>query len=353
MKTPTAKIPVALLGATGTVGQRMLALLEHHPWFELQAVMASSRSAGRPYGEVVEWAQTTSLPGSAAELMVGPCEPADPPPLVFSALDASVARDVEQSFAQAGCVVVSNAMSHRMDRNVPLLVPEVNADHLELASHQDFGAGAILTNPNCTTIGLTLALAPLHREYGVERVHVVTLQALSGAGIPGLPALAVLDNVIPYIPGEVDKLRKETPKVLGTLKDGELGDARITVSAQCNRVPVSDGHMLCVSVGLQRSASPQEVETAMAAFRGPDDVAALPSAPRLPIHVLPEEDAPQPRLHRNLERGMALAVGQTRQCPLLDVSFVCLSHNTLRGAAGGSMLVAELAVSRGLVSGTG
>jgi aspartate-semialdehyde dehydrogenase len=240
-----------------------------------------------------------------------------------------------------------------MHRHVPLLIPEVNADHLALAADQDFGTGAILTNPNCSTIGLALALAPLHQTYEVDRVHVVTLQALSGAGMPGVQAMSALDNVIPYIPGEVDKLREETPKILGSMNDGVLVNAHINVSAQCNRVPVSDGHTLCVSVGLRRPALPYEVEATLAVFRGPDDVAALPSAPRLPIHVLNAVDAPQPRLHRDLEHGMALAVGQVRPCPLLSVSFVCLSHNTLRGAAGGSMLVAELAVSRGLVSGSG
>lgn len=346
---PPSKQPVAVLGATGSVGQRLVALLERHPWFELVSVMASPRSVGKTYAEATRWAQSSPLPAAAGALVVGACQPDDPPPLVFSALDSDVATDVERAFAAAGCLVVTNAAPHRMHPDVPLLIPEVNPEHLALTARQDFGGGLLLANPNCSTIGLVLSLAPLQRAFGVRALHVVTLQALSGAGLPGLPALTALDNVLPFIPHEEEKLGSESGKLLGRLTADGVQHLPLVVSAQCNRVPVSDGHTLCVSVELERPASREQVLDAWERFAAPDDVAALPSAPARPLQYLPAEDAPQPRLHRDLGRGMSVALGRLRACPLLHWRYVALSHNTLRGAAGGALLVAELAVARGLL----
>lgn len=343
------RIPVAVLGATGTVGQRLVALLEGHPRFELAAVAASERSAGRPYGEAVRWLLPTPLPERAAALTVRRCEPPFELPLVFSALDSEVARSVEPLCAAEGALVVSNAGAHRMHPAVPLVVPEVNPEHLELLSRQDFGPGAILTNPNCTTIGLVLALAPLARAFGVRRAHVVSLQAISGAGLPGVASLEILDNVIPHIAGEEQKVESEARKILGTLGPAGVDEAQLALSATCTRVHVLDGHTLCVSVELGRRARAEELLAAWTGFRGLPQELALPSAPSRPVHVHSAPDAPQPRLCRDLDRGMAAHVGRLRPCPLLGWKFVTLSHNTLRGAAGGTLLLAELAAARGLV----
>lgn len=350
---PGGPVPVAILGATGSVGQRFVQLLASHPWFEIRAVTASERSAGKPYAETVRWMQTAPLPAKVAGLELRPTEPAsaDGCRIVFSALDAAVAGPLEEAFAAASHLVVSNAKSHRMDRDVPLLVPEVNADHLELARHQRFGRGALLTNPNCSTIGLVLALKPLVAAFGVERVHVVSMQALSGAGVPGVPAMSSLDNLIPYISGEEEKIETETRKILGRVAGGEIEYLDVAISATCNRVPVTDGHTLCVSVALRAPAEPADLLAAWESFRGEPQLLGLPLAPARPVHVLDAPDAPQPRLHRDLEHGMAASVGRLRRCPLFDYKFVTLSHNTLRGAAGGAVLVAELALARGLVAG--
>lgn len=349
------RVPVAVLGATGSVGQRFVALLADHPWFELRALTASDRSAGRPYCDAASWAQTTPMPpafaGRTLERTVP--EATEGCPLVFSALDSGVAGEAESAFAAAGRLVVSNSRNHRMDPDVPLVVPEVNADHLGLVpkAAQREGRGAILTNPNCSTIGLVMALKPLVDAFGVERVHVATLQALSGAGLPGVPGLLTVDNAIPYISGEEEKLETEPLKILGTRAGEGIEQAHITVSAQCNRVAVSDGHTLCVSVGLGRRAEASELREAWESFRGEPQDLELPSAPKRPVHVLDDADAPQPRLHRDLEGGMAVSVGRVRPCPLLDFRFVALVHNTLRGAAGGALLLGELALRRGLVPG--
>jgi len=354
-------IPVGVLGATGSVGQRMLLLLEGHPWFRVAYLTASDRSAGLPYREAVRWAQTAPIPDEVAQMEVeatpGGGESPDldvlsrRAPLALSALDAGVAGNAESALATAGILVVSNARNHRMDPGVPLLIPEVNPDHLALLDGQKWAPGGIVTNPNCSTIGLALTLKPLHDAFGVKRVCVVTLQAVSGAGLPGVPAMQILDNVIPFISGEEEKLEREPLKILGTLGSEGVAPAGMVISAQCNRVPVVDGHLCCVSVDLELDASPEEAAEVLAAFRGLPQELKLPSAPRHPILVLPDPDGPQPRLHRDLEGGMTVTVGRIRPCPVMSLRYVLLSHNTVRGAAGGAILAAELALARGRVAG--
>ncbi|MCH9648394.1 MAG: aspartate-semialdehyde dehydrogenase [Deltaproteobacteria bacterium] len=350
--SPQERIPVALLGATGSVGQRFIELLADHPWFRLAAITASPRSAGKPYGKAARWMQASTLPDAVAKMEVLPTAPesASGCPLVFSALDSQAADLVELDFAAAGHMVVSNAKSYRMDPRVPLIVPEVNPNHLRLLESQPW-AGGLATNPNCSTIGLMLALKPLEDAFGIEKVHVVTLQALSGAGVPGVPSLQAVDNVVPFIGGEEDKLESETGKILGRFDDGQIHHHSAVVSAHCNRVPVIDGHTLCVSVSLARPASPEDLFAAWNQYRGEPQRLDLPTAPAQPVHVLSQPDAPQPRLHRDLDGGMAATVGRLRPCPLLDYKFVTLSHNTLRGAAGGALLLAELALARGQIPG--
>lgn len=351
------RVPVAILGATGSVGQRFITLLEGHPWFEVVALTASDRSAGRPYAEVVEWMQSTAIPPRLAGMIVGATMPPLPARIVFSALDAAVAGPIETAFAEAGHLVVTNARNHRMDPGIPLLVPEINPDHLDLLATRAFGTstmgegGAIVSNPNCSTIGLALALKPLVDAFGVETLQVVTMQAVSGAGIRGVAPEDIAENVIPFIAGEEEKIERETGKILGTLLDGRIEPSRIALGAQCARVPVMDGHTACVSVKLARPATPEEVRGAWEAFRGLPQGLALPSAPRHPVHYIEGDANPQPRLHRDLEGGMAIAVGRLRGCPILDYRFVTVSHNTVRGAAGGALLCAELILARGDIAG--
>jgi aspartate-semialdehyde dehydrogenase len=351
--SPGEKVPVGILGATGSVGQRFIDLLAEHPWFEVTALAASASSAGKPYGEVVRWLQSTPLPERIARLPVAFCAPDLPCRIVFSALDASVAGEIEREFATAGYVVVSNARNHRMDPDVPLLVPEVNADHLRLVERQragrNKGSGMIVTNPNCSTTGLVLALKPLLDAFGLDAVSVVTLQAASGAGYPGVPSLDLLDNVLPYIGGEEDKLETEPKKILGAYADGAIVERELALSASCNRVPVLDGHTECVSVRLRERPELDAIAAAWRDFTALPQELALPSAPYHPIHYLAEPYAPQPRLHRGLERGMAVSVGRVRPCPLLGYKFVALVHNTIRGAAGGAVLNAELLLRQGYV----
>lgn len=346
------KIPVGVLGATGSVGQRFIRLLADHPWFRVTAVTASERSEGRPYAEAVRWAQSEPIPADVAALPVLPTAVGPDVPLVFSALDSTVAGPAETEFASAGVMVVSNAKNHRMDQDVPLLVPEVNAGHLALLEEQTFPeGGGIITNPNCSTIGLVVPLHVLHRAFGVTKVHVVTLQAVSGAGIPGVSSMEILDNVVPYIGGEEDKMERETRKILGDLVQGGVQEAEFTVSAQCTRVPVIDGHLEMVSIELEERVGPDEIRAVLSSFRAEPQELELPLAPKRPIHVLDQQDHPQPRLHRDLDGGMAVAVGRIRECPLLTVKMAVLSHNTVRGAAGGALLCAELAVAQGRVPG--
>jgi aspartate-semialdehyde dehydrogenase len=300
----------------------------------------------------VNWVQVEPLDPDIAGLPVLPTAPGFDVPIVFSALDSSVAGPAETAFAQAGVMVFTNAKNHRMDPDVPLLVPEVNPDHLGLLDHQNFpDGGGIVANPNCSTIGLVIPMKALHDAFGVRRMNVVTLQALSGAGIPGVPSMTIIDNVVPYISGEEDKLETEPRKILGSLVGDGIEDAEILVSAQCTRVPTLDGHLEMASIELGRSASPEEVAEVLAAFRAEPQELDLPSAPLRPIHVLTGIDAPQPRLHRDLDKGMAVSVGRIRTCPLLGIKLALLSHNTIRGAAGGALLCAELAVAQGRLKG--
>jgi aspartate-semialdehyde dehydrogenase len=349
---PSSKIPVAVLGATGAVGQRFVQLLADHPWFELAAVAASDQSAGRPYGDACRWMLSEPMPAAAAGLTVRPLRHDGAVPLVFSALPADVAGPVEDAFAGAGCAVVTNAAAHRRDPDVPLLIPEVNPGHAALVERQRArrgGPGFIAAHANCSTAQVALALRPLHDAFGLERVAVTTLQAVSGAGYPGLPALDILGNVIPFIPGEEDKLEREPRKLLGELGPGGVADAPFAISAQCNRVPVADGHTACVSLAFARETRLEEVAEALASFRAGPEIAALPSSPDPPLVLRTEPDRPQPARDRNAGGGMAVSVGRIRRCPLFHVKMVILGHNTLRGAAGGAIHLAELLTAQGYI----
>lgn len=338
------KIPVAVLGATGSVGQRFIELLSNHPWFAISAIAASERSVGKKYREAVNWLMPSNLPKEIGEMEVVACDPGIPGKIAFSALDAAVAGEIETRFAEAGWTVVSNARNHRMQPDVPLLVPEINIDHLKLLDMQKH-QGKIITNPNCSTIGLALALKPLYDQFGLEAVHVVTMQAVSGAGYPGISSLDIMDNVIPFINGEEQKMESEPLKILGTFCDGRIQNASFGISAQCNRVAVVDGHMECVSVKLKRKASPVDLVAAWNSFTSEAQRLNLPLAPVQPIYYFEEPHFPQPKLHRNLDKGMAVAIGRLRPCPLFDFKFTILSHNTIRGAAGGALLCAEACIS--------
>ena len=346
----SAKIPVCILGATGTVGQKFVRLLADHPWFEVAAVAASAASAGRRYGDAVRWREQSELPPAIADLVVAECAPPLPGKVAFSALDADVAGPIEQAFARAGAYVVTNTRTHRMEPDVPLLIPEANADHLVLIDRQREArgwAGAILANPNCSTAALALALAPLHRAFETERLFVSTMQAVSGAGYPGVPSLDALGNVIPYIGGEEEKMERESRKILGALVSGGVEPAVFAVSAHTNRVAVIDGHLETVSVGFHRRVTPEDATAVLREFRGPPCVAGLPSSPNPPVEVDTRADRPQPRLDLDRGRGMAVTVGRIRSCPILDLRMVILGHNTVRGAAGQAVQIAELLVADG------
>jgi len=346
------RIPVAVLGATGMVGQWFVRLLSRHPWFELVAVAASERSAGKPYGKAVRWIFPEEVPEGVRELPVVPPEPGIPGKIVFSALPAAVAGQVEEGFARAGYVVSSNARSHRYDPDVPLLVAEVNPDHLELIELQRRNRGwkgFIVTGGNCSTVQLVLALEPLRRRFGVEAVVVTTMQALSGAGFSGVPGNAILDNVLPHIPGEEEKMAREPKKMWGKLTPEGIEETGVRISAHCHRVATRDGHLEAVSVKLSRPAAREEIVEALENFRGLPQELGLPSAPKQPIVVRSEPDRPQPRLDREVGGGMSVVVGRIRPCPVLDWRMEVLGHNTVRGAAGGAILNAELVVAKGLV----
>ena len=347
-----SRIPVAVLGATGAVGQRFVQLLAGHPVFEITALAASQRSAGKSYADACRWVIPGDPPPSVSKMVVSPLKPNIEAHLIFSALPADVARDVEPQFARAGYAVCSNASAFRYEPDVPLVIPEVNADHLSLIAGQRAGRGwpgFIVTNPNCSTTGIVLALKPLHDAFGLSKVFAFTMQGASGAGYPGVPSLDILGNVIPYIGGEEEKIACETRLLLGDVDEKEQHEAKISVSAHANRVPVTDGHTIALSLGFEHRPTPEEALEVLRAFRGPTDVHALPSAPVQPIVVRDENDRPQPRRDRDAERGMAVSVGRVRECPILDLRLVVVVHNTIRGAAGGSLLNGELLLKRGFV----
>ena len=356
-------LKAGILGATGAVGQTFIRLLDEHPWFDVAALGASERSVGQSYREAAGWLAGTPMPEGVAGLTVQECAPDafDGCDFVFSGLDSAVAGQVERAFAAAGVPVISNAKNYRMQGDVPLLVPEINPGHAALIERQSWGdaggdgaagtagdGGFVVTNPNCSTVGLVCALAPLQEAFGVEAVQVVTMQALSGAGYPGVPSLDAVGNALPYIGGEEGKMASEPHKILGTLADG--GDVQHTnfpVSAQCNRVAVIDGHLEAVSVRLTSEPSPAEVKEALRSFAPATDGMDLPSAPEQFMRVFEEERFPQPRRHAGLGGGMTTSVGRVRSCPVMGIKMALLSHNTVRGAAGGAILNAELLAKEG------
>jgi aspartate-semialdehyde dehydrogenase len=346
------KIEVGILGATGTVGQRFLQLLEDHPWFEAKWLAASDRSAGKPYREATAWQLEGRPPADAADRIIEECVPGRGPKLVFSSMSGSLAGEIERDFAAAGHIVVSNSSHYRMTPDVPLLVPEINPGHLGLlpAQRRERGwEGAIVTNPNCAAVVLVMPLAAL-KPFGLRKVMVTTFQAVSGAGYPGVPSLDILGNVIPYIGGDEEKkVESEPQKILGDLEGDHIRPLPFTVSASCNRVPTIDGHMVTASVELERQATREELLAALAAFSGVPQERRLPSAPKRPIHVMEAPDRPQVRKDVGLEKGMATTVGRLRECSVLQWKFVALSHNVLRGAAGAAVLNAELMKSEGLI----
>jgi aspartate-semialdehyde dehydrogenase len=352
-KRPEKKWKAGVLGATGVVGQRLVEMLGNHPWFDLAEVAASERSSGKTYAEAVRWHLDVPIPESARNLVVKGLDPSVECDFVLSALDSSVAGSAEEDFARAGYPVVSNSRNHRMDPDVPLLIPEVNAAHLDAIPRQQknrgYSTGFIVTNPNCSTAGLVLVLKPLADAFGLEKVFVVTLQAISGAGYPGVPAMDIQGNVVPFISGEEEKMELEPQKLLGKWDGSRFVDAGIGLSAHCNRVPVVDGHLECVSLGLKKIASLDEVREALRNFTVDAELASLPTALKNPVLVLDEENRPQPRRDANAGNGMAAVVGRVRECPLLDVKLTLLSHNLVRGAAGAALLNAELLAARGFL----
>ena len=351
--TMKSRLPVGILGATGMVGQRYIQLLENHPWFEVAWLAASDRSSGKPYGEAAKWRLDTPLPERIAKMMVAPAEPTGAPKIIFASVDAPIAREMEPQFAAAGCAVISNSSAFRMAPNVPLVLPEVNAGHLKMIEEQPWrkqSGGYIVTNSNCTVMGPVLALKPIVDSFGVETIFATSMQAVSGAGYPGVASMDIFDNVIPFIRNEEEKMEEELLKLLGRLDGPAVKPLAARMSASCNRVPVIDGHTVSVSVKLAKPATRDEIIQAWADFRplaGQD----LPFAPAQPVEWTPLEDRPQPRLDRNRGRGMAVTVGRLRPCGVLDWKFTVLSHNTVRGAAGATILNAEMLMRLGKLEG--
>lgn len=346
------KIPVAILGATGAVGQRFVQLLDGHPWFEVAALTGSDRTVGQKYGDGCRWILPEAMPAYARDMVVVPTEPGFDGRLAFSALPTDNAKTAEPLLAAAGYAVCSNASAYRMTADVPLIIPEVNPDHTGLIPRQQAERGwpgFILTNPNCTSTGLTIAFKALQAAFGLRRGVVVSLQALSGAGYPGVPSLDIIDNVVPYIPGEEEKVELEPRKMLGTLRAGAIELAGLRLSAHTNRVAVTDGHLVCASVEFDAPADPADVVRVLTEFQAPALVQTLPSAPPVVIEVRPEADRPQPRKDRLTGGGMTTVVGRVRPDPLFHIKFIVLSHNTVHGAAGGALLNGELLVAQGYV----
>ena len=347
------KHSIGILGATGMVGQRFIQLLENHPWFQITWLAASDRSSGKRYEDAAKWRLDTPCPERIAKMTISPADPDSAPKIIFAALDPDIARELEPAFAAAGCAVVSNSSAFRMHPNVPLVIPEVNADHLHLIEDQDWrkeSGGYIVTNPNCSAMGLVLALKPIEERFGIEQIFVATMQAVSGAGYPGVPSMDILGNVVPYVKNEEEKMQAETLKLLGSLQGDAVVPLAARMSAHCNRVAVEDGHTESVSIKLGnklgRPATREEILAAWAEFR-PLDGQNLPTAPAQPVEWIAAEDRPQPRLDKNRGNGMAASVGRLRPCGLLDWKFTVLSHNTIRGAAGAAIVNAELLLSLG------
>jgi len=344
-------IEIGILGGTGMVGQHFIRFLQGHPWFKLAWLGASDRSAGKTLNNATAWRLDGEMPGAAASIVISDSKPGNAPRLVFSAMDASVATEIEREFAQAGHVVVSNSRNHRMEPDVPLLVPEINPGHLSLLHSQQRNRGwkgMIVTNPNCSTVVLSLALAPL-AQFGIERVIAATLQAVSGAGYPGVPSIDILANVIPYVGGEEEKMEQETQKILGGVSNGKAVPLNARVSAHCHRVAVADGHTVATSVEFSSKPAARDIQHAIEHFRGVPQDRNLPSAPPQPIIYMPQQDRPQPRRDVSRENGMSVFVGRIRDCSVLHTKFVACGHNTIRGAAGAAVLNAELMVSEGFL----
>lgn len=349
----SGKISVGILGATGVVGQRFVQLLENHPWFEVTWLGASERSAGLQYKEAARWRLKTEMPRALQDMPVSAADPENAPKVIFSALDATFAADLEPRFANAGRAVISNSSAFRMQADVPLTIPEVNPSHLRLLECQPSrrkSGGFIVTNPNCSATGLVMALAPLQKAFGIEQVFAVTMQAVSGAGYPGVASLDILGNVIPFIAKEEEKMETESRKLLGELNGTGVTAADFRISAQCNRVPVEDGHTESVSVKFKRRPEKAALEAAFESFTGLPQELRLPSAPEFPLLLFRNPDRPQPGLDVNCGAGMSVAVGRLRPCGLLDWKFTVLSHNTIRGAAGGALLNAELLKVQGYLN---
>ncbi len=346
------KIKVGILGATGMVGQRLVELLQNHPWFEIAELAASGKSAHQTYEKAMEgrWNLSTVIPTKVKKMKVKECEHNLDCRLVFSALDSSIAGPLEEDFARNGYIVCSNSKNHRMDKDVPLLIPEVNPEHLVIIKNQKdrFEKGFIVTNPNCSTIGLVMALKPLEDAFGLKEVLVTTMQALSGAGYPGVASLDILDNIIPYIREEEEKVERESLKLLGAIDNSQFSSANIKISAQCHRVNVKDGHLEAVNIKLAKKVDLEQIKNSFKSFN-PLIKLNLPSAPYPPIIVRDEIDRPQPKFDRDLGKGMAVSVGRIRKCNILDYKFLVLSHNTIRGAAGAAILNAELLKKKGYI----
>jgi aspartate-semialdehyde dehydrogenase len=344
------RIEVGILGATGMVGQHFIRFLQGHPWFDIKWLGASDRSAGKKYKDAMNWNLTGGVPETVANITVEDCKPGNAPKLLFSAMDANVATEIERAFAAAGHAVVSNSRNHRMEQDVPLLVPEINPDHLKLVPAQRARGwkGQIVTNPNCSTIGLTMGLGPL-AQFGITKILVTTMQAISGAGYPGVASMDIVGNVVPYIGMEEEKMEMETQKIMGSFAGDRIEPLAAKVSAHCNRVAVVDGHTETVSVAFASNPKEAEIRAAIAGFHGVPQQRELPSAPPCPVIYMTEQNRPQPRKDAERHRGMAAFVGRLRPCPVLDWKFVVLSHNTIRGAAGAAVLNAELMQSEGML----
>ena len=342
------KIHVAVLGATGAVGQKFVYLLQDHPTFDVAELVASPRNRGKRYAEAATWHETGEIPDTIANMKLKGIDESLDSQVLLSGLDSSVAGEAEEAYAKAGHMVISNAKNHRMDANVPLVIPEINAAHIHLVKEQPW-SGGIITNPNCSTMFLALALAPLHRAFGIKSVQVTTLQAISGAGYPGVPSMDILGNIVPYISGEEDKVETEANKILGAVENGTTVPAEFPVSAQCTRVPVADGHTESVSVELSEKVDVSRLREVMTAFTGPPQELGLPSAPENPLQIIDEPNRPQPLRDVSREGGMVTWIGRIRPCPVADYKMIVLGHNTIRGAAGAAILNAEMAQALGYI----